>query len=200
MADRPSAGTPAAARQQARDAHEILMRTPVPRFLLLAGALAACSADRSPVAPHPRSDQHLSRDLGDSGASSVWRDEFAAVADGLLYGSEGDYPFQPFFIDAAETDSLTVAAFRRLARIDPETPVDTRTLDGFFARHIELVPDADPAARALIPRYRYLRETLRGALLGVSVYCVGRVALECHIVGLDEYGRVDGMVTIAIET
>ena len=78
--------------------------------------------------------------------------------------------------------------------------METITLDEFFGRHIERVDPDDPVAVALVPRYRVLRETVRHAVREPRVFRVGRIAIDCFIVGTDRNGDVVGLTTVAIET
>lgn len=126
-----------------------------------------------------------------------------SVSRGLLYTSESDYPF--VYVRRAgrippPTAPLTVAEFRSVFRIAPNTPVQIITLDKFFARHIERADPFDSVAQALLPRYVLLRETLRGSLSHVMVYRVGTIAIDCYAVGFNANGDLEGLQTISIET
>jgi hypothetical protein len=52
----------------------------------------------------------------------------------------------------------------------------------------------------LVPRYRKLRETVRQVLRNPQVFRVGRIAIDCYIVGYDRAGNLVGLRTVAIET
>lgn len=124
------------------------------------------------------------------------------AAEGLTYTSESDYPFTWFqHAGVARVDEpLTADAFRTLLGVPATTRVGTVELDDFFARHIEWVDPYDATAVALVPRYQRLRETIRQVLRDPQVFRVGRIAIDCYIVGFDGNGMLVGLRTVAIET
>jgi hypothetical protein len=122
------------------------------------------------------------------------------AARGLLYLSESDFPFTYYFHAGPAPTPLTIDAFRATVGIPADSLIEERTLDEFFARHIELVDPADSAAVALVPRYIFLRETIRNAVRQPRVFRVGRIAIKCYIVGTDQSANIVGLTTIAIET
>ena len=63
-----------------------------------------------------------------------------------------------------------------------------------LARHIERVDPYDDVAVALVPRYRVLRETIRHAVRDPVVFRVGRIAIDCYVVGTDWDGNVVGLI------
>lgn len=128
------------------------------------------------------------------------RERLERAADGLVYTSESDYPFEYLFQPASIRGALTVARFRRAMRIHPAERVEQRSLNAFLARHIERVDPEDLAAQALIPRYEKLAATMRAALRDVRVYRVGTILIRCYLVGTDDAGNVVGLSTWAVET
>ncbi len=166
--------------------------------LLLSAALSACGRHDTPASPDPRAPR---AELEERGLpTAVIRTRLEHAADGLLYTSESDYPFVWYQSDGFATTPLTEQGFRVAARLSDAAVVETTDLDVFFARHIERVDPNDPAQVAMVPHYRHLRETIRRTLPDVRVYRVGRIAIDCYIVGTDSDGRVVGLTTIAIET
>jgi hypothetical protein len=165
-------------------------------------AAAACAPDRTPVAPTP--------DAAPSAAARASRSHDAhrvrvqrrleRAAEGLLYTSESDYPFDYFFRAATVRGALTPETFRAILGEPPGAEIEERSLDDFFARHIERVDPNDPVAQALVPRYRRLRETIRRSVNDVRVFRSGSVVIRCYVVGTDRNGNVVGLETTAIET
>ena len=98
------------------------------------------------------------------------------------------------------TAPLTAAAFRAAAGVPADSTVEEVSLDDFLARHIERVDPNDARAVALVPRYRALKRTLRLTARAPRVFRVGRVAIRCYLVGLDAFGNLVGLETVAIET
>lgn len=132
------------------------------------------------------------------------RTRLERAAEGLSYTSEIDAPFEYVCAArAAGADGGGAPAAREVAALfgaDPGEPLGERTLEEFFARHVERVDPHDAPSRALIPRYAALREALRQSLRGARAVRVGAVEVRCYVVGLDADGNVAGLATRALET
>lgn len=123
------------------------------------------------------------------------------AAAGLLYTSEGDFPFNDLSIagqalvwpQTADQFLLTVSAA-------PGTAIEEATLDKFFARQIEQADPQDARLQAMKPKFEALRELLRGSLRDVRVFRVGTVEVRCYIVGADASGKLSGLVTTSLES
>jgi len=121
------------------------------------------------------------------------------AAEGLLYTSEGDYPFDWVSLPGTPAETLTPEAFAALVG-HPGAPAAEITLDEFFARHVERVHPQDAVAMAQVPRYQALRETLRATLGHARVFRLdGTSSIECYVVGRLSDG-VGGLHTVSIET
>ena len=164
--------------------------------LVLSTLLPACAAVDRVAAPAPRGDQVDSVGVP-AGVARLLLEEAAA---GLTYTSESDYPFTWWYRAGPVASPLTIEAFRAALGVAPTVRVETRELDAFFARHIEWVDPYDATAVALVPRYERLRETVREVLRDPVVFRVGRIAIDCYIVGFDRAGNLVGLRTVAIET
>jgi hypothetical protein len=118
------------------------------------------------------------------------------AAQGLLYTSESDYPFD-FVSVAGAGAAVTPEQFAALVGKagQPASEVD---LDRFFSRHIEKVDAADGPSTALIPRYQALKAALAG-LDNVRVFRIGSVTIDCYVVGASAQG-LQGVHTVSIET
>lgn len=126
------------------------------------------------------------------------RERLERECAGLTYGSESDRPFEFYFLPGGGDVPPGPEAFGGL--IGATGPVEERSLDDFFMRHIETVDPQDTEALRMAPRYEALRETLRTALRGTTVYRTGRVEVQCYVVGGDGRGNLAGVHTVAIET
>lgn len=134
-------------------------------------------------------------------AAAPLRERLAAACEGLVYSSESDRPLHVFFREApAAPAPLDAAAFALLVGAAPDDPVETRSLDRFLARHIDMVDPADALAWERLPRYEALKALLVSELYGVTVYRIGRVQVRCYAVGHDAAGNLAGIETVAIET
>ena len=125
------------------------------------------------------------------------------AAAGLVYSSEGDYPFEYFCIPGgvgAAGGELTAERFAALVGAPERTPVGERALDDFLARHLERSDPWDVRAQELRPRYERLEAALRESLRDVRVFRIGRVQVACYLAGRDARGNIAGLRTTAIET
>lgn len=134
------------------------------------------------------------------------RERLERAADGLVYSSEGDNPFEYVAVEApggARSESAEELATILVGREGGDR-VEERSLDDFFKRHIETSDPYDSRAQAVRPRYEALRELLRSSLSDVRVVRVSRAAnraaVRCFVVGRDRAGRIVGLATSAIET
>ena len=131
------------------------------------------------------------------------RRALGAAAEGLVYSSESDRPFEFFALPApanGDGGAPTPAEFARLVGAPPSDPVEERDLDRFFARHLELTDPADAEAQGLRPRYEALKALVRARLADTGVIRVGRVQVRCFVVGRTPGGALAGLVTTAVET
>ena len=125
------------------------------------------------------------------------RARLEAAAEGLVYLSEGDAPFE--YVELGAAGALTPQGFAALAG-SPGAPVEEVPLERFFAGHIEESDPGDATAQSLVPRYRALREALRETLAEVRVFRVGQMELRCYAVGRTPEGTIAGLATTAWET
>src|SRR5215208_3822260 len=131
-------------------------------------------------------------------AGAALRERLERAADGLLYTSEIDVPFE--YVCAARRAGASAAAAppdaREVAALfgaGGDEPLGERTLDDFFARHIERVDPADGPSMALVPRFEALKAALRESLRDARAVRVGKVEVRCYVVGLDARGDVAGL-------
>jgi hypothetical protein len=129
------------------------------------------------------------------------RERLREAAEGLVYSSESDFPFEPFSLplDAAR-ERLTPAAFASLVGAPPGTPASETTLERFLQHHIEASDPWDTRAQELRPRYERLRALLRDNLREARVFRIGEIRIRCYLVGFDARGDLVGLVTTAVET
>jgi hypothetical protein len=160
---------------------------------------AACGEGASLAAPGSAASRAVAPRAPEACQPSV-RNQLEHAADGLLYTSESDFPFEFFCSAALAAEPLTAESFRALIGAAPDAPIEEITVDEFFARHIERVDPNDAVAVALVPRYQELKETILATLDQPRVYRVGLIAVRCYVVGRDKRGNVAGLATTAIET
>ena len=123
------------------------------------------------------------------------------AASGLLYTSEGDYPFDDVSVPGgAKTWPVDAEQFVSLMQLPPAAHVSTQSIDQFFARHIERADPADASMQAMRPRYEKLRDVVKSTLHDVRVFRVGDVEIRCFVVGSDGSGNLCGIATTSVET
>lgn len=128
------------------------------------------------------------------------RQRLEAAAEGLLYTSESDRPFEWFLLPGGAAGwPYSVDEFARRAAL-AAGPLEERGLDRFFAPHIENTDPADTQTQALRPRYEALKEALRTELREVRVFRAGKIEVQCFVVGDDGAGSLAGLRTVAVET
>jgi hypothetical protein len=135
-----------------------------------------------------------------TGPDAALRERLEREAEGLTYTSESDRPFEFFFLPGAGDRPPGVEAFARLVGAAAAAPLEERDLDEFFLRHAETSDPYDAEAQRIRPRYERLRETLRNELRWTTVYRIGRVEVQCYVVGGDGRGNLAGVRTVAVET
>lgn len=133
------------------------------------------------------------------------RDRLRRAAEGLVYSSESDFPFEFVALPApAGGAALTASTIAALVGAPGTAQVEERTLDRFLAPHIERSDPYDVRAQAIRPRYEALKKELRAALPDLRVFRVrrpGDAQVRCYLVGTDApRGRLAGLTTTAVET
>src|SRR5215208_5674191 len=113
------------------------------------------------------------------------RKELERASSDLVYSSESDRPFEFFALSYPGKDrSPSPGEFRGLVGASPESPVEIRSLDNFFARHTTTSDPFDSETQRIRPRYEELVGVLFRWLRDVKVYRVGKTEVACYIVGL----------------
>ena len=127
--------------------------------------------------------------------------ELEQATDGLLYSSESDRPFEPFFLAGGGARwPVAAAEFAALVGARAGEKVEERTLDRFLANHIEASDPSDARTQELRPRYEALKALLKQRLRDARVFRVGQVEIRCYLVGEDGRGNLAGLTTVAVET
>ncbi|HEV2147975.1 MAG TPA: nuclease A inhibitor family protein [Longimicrobiaceae bacterium] len=128
------------------------------------------------------------------------RRELEQAAEGLVYSSEGDHPFEVFALPWGDAGPVTPEAFAARVAAAPVEPVGEVSLDRFLAHHLETSDPYDTEAQRIRPRYERLKALLLERLDGVRVFRVGEVQVRCYVVGRDGRGNLAGYRTLAVET
>jgi hypothetical protein len=129
------------------------------------------------------------------------RTRLEGATEGLLYTSESDEPFEFFFLAGGAAGwPYGAEEFARRAGVGDAEPAEERTLDRFFAPHIEGTDPADTRSQEIRPRFESLKALLGTSLREVRVFRTGEVRIQCYVVGDDGHGNLAGLRTLAIET
>ena len=130
------------------------------------------------------------------------RTRLESAAEGLVYSSESDRPFEFVRFPGANVpiSGLTPDAIASITDSLGANVTET-TLDELLARHIDRVDMQDVEARRLIPRYEGLRDMLRQSFGTVRVFRLGTIEVRCLVLGNDpDTGELAGLETVAVET
>lgn len=131
---------------------------------------------------------------------SSLRARIESAAEGLLYTSESDRPFDWFFLPGGAAGwPYGAEEFARRAGLAAEQP-EERTLDRLLAPHIERSDPSDARMQEVRPRYEAVKQTLRESVAEVRVFRLGSVEVHCYAVGDDGRGNLAGLHTVAVET
>jgi hypothetical protein len=93
------------------------------------------------------------------------------TADGLLFMSESDYPFEAvqFTLNSSTLEQqLQVIAQK-------EFPVEQQSLEYFFRNAIKEYPEANEPQKQTARRFQALQELLKSELKDVQVYRIGEI-------------------------
>jgi hypothetical protein len=108
------------------------------------------------------------------------REELERASSGLVYSSEADRPFEFFsFRYRGRRSSPDGPEFARLVGALPESRVEIRSVDDFFARHTTTSDPYDGETQRVRPRYEELMRLLSRRLRDVKAYRIGEVEVAC---------------------
>ena len=129
------------------------------------------------------------------------RERLERAAEGLVYTSESDRPFEFFFLPGGAAEGVPPREeFARALGMPDGTRAEERTVEDFLMRHIETSDPWDAEAQRIRPRYEHLREVLETELAEPRVYRLGIIEIDCYVVGADGRGNLAGVRTVAVET
>ncbi len=115
----------------------------------------------------------------------------------LRWMSESDYPFQVFVWEERE---LTAEQLREKTGHAPDSPLETKELEQFFAPALREYDWHDEEDKETVRRYRSLGQTLQYYLSDIRVYRLGEVEIDVYIIGKTRLGNLAVLATKAVET
>ena len=120
------------------------------------------------------------------------------ASNGLLFLSETDAPFE--VISWPKQEDLTPAKLLQVTNHPPNTPVELRTVDEFFAISTQEEDWHDQEERETVKRFQSLVSVLKQNLSNIQVYRVGSVSIDAYIVGVTDGGDWAGLCIKLVET
>lgn len=126
--------------------------------------------------------------------------QLQAAAQGLLWMSESDYPFEVVHWQEPTTMPMTNNRLLQLTGHPPETPIEQVDLNTFFATATQPCDWFGAAQQAQVSQYQHLVDLLKHQLQHPIVYRVGSINLDIYILGQTEAGDWIGLKTQAVET
>jgi hypothetical protein len=125
-------------------------------------------------------------------------EELKRAAEGLLFMSEADYPFE--IVRLERTVEPNDERLRVLGGAAADAPVETRSLDEFF-RAAVAEPDWKKGEElATARRFKSLVRLLKESLSETRVYRIGEINMAVFILGKSMEGNWLGLRTRVVET
>jgi Nuclease A inhibitor-like protein len=126
-------------------------------------------------------------------------DSLRAIAHGLTWMSESDYPFEvlqlPDRANPPNTEELL-----QLTGHDADAPVEEISIKNFFAPAIQPQDWHEEADKQRMQHFQTLLQWIEQHLSNVKVYRVGAIAIDVYIIGKTESGAWINLSTKVIET
>jgi hypothetical protein len=117
------------------------------------------------------------------------------LVTGLSFISESDAPVRVARLAESSPGAALLASGKPAA-----SPLSEISIDQFLARAVVDQPFHGAAERAVVERYRTLREFLSHELRGTRVFRVGSIEVDIYAVGQTRDGDWLGVATQVIET
>jgi hypothetical protein len=123
-------------------------------------------------------------------------DQIQKAAEGLLFMSESDYPFEAvqFTLNSSTLEQQLQAIAQK------ELPIEQQSLEYFFRNAIKEYPEANEPQKQTARRFQTLQELLKSELKGAQVYRIGEIQIDAFIIGQLKDGTYGGLRTKLIET
>jgi hypothetical protein len=120
------------------------------------------------------------------------------AAEGLLYRSESDYPFDT--ISLPHASNALEDQLQPLSGKGKDARIEVVTLEHFFRNMVKVYSDATPEQLQVAKRYQHLLQVLNEELSDCKVYRIGAIQIDIFLVGKLPDGTYAGLRTKAIET
>jgi hypothetical protein len=121
------------------------------------------------------------------------------AAEGLLYPSESDYPFE--YVEwQTPSNKLSKKEMRQLSGLSTGVPVQTLSLDKFFEPVTQIQDWYGEEEKAGAEKFKNLKQVLESNLQDIQVFKAGKIEATVYIVGKDAQGKRTGLSTKVVET
>lgn len=127
--------------------------------------------------------------------------DLKAAVENLIYISETDAGFDVFVQKSEQpAKDASAADVLKFGNYEPQTKIEEKTLDEFFAQPTEMQDWYGEEEKAQVEKYLKLKKLLTNRLKSAKVFRVGEIQIDIYLVGIDEAGNLAGVKTKAIET
>ena len=116
----------------------------------------------------------------------------------MVFISETDSSVKPVFV--SKSDAATVEDAILILAGSQASEISESSADAFFSRLILDREWHDESEKAMVRRFRFLKELLYTNLADLRQYRFGTTKITIYVIGLDVAGNVAGITTEAVET
>ena len=124
--------------------------------------------------------------------------ELEKAAEGLLFMSESDYPFETVYWK--ELPEMSPEFLLSVAGLSNDVPVETVSVDHFFRIATSEESWRSEESRREAKKYQNLVRILKDNLDELKVYRLGSINIPVYIVGRSKTGNWLGISTRVVET
>jgi len=127
-------------------------------------------------------------------------DRLKKATNGLLFGSESEFPFEVFCWESPDLIPLTAAKLLQQTGHGSDTPIEMVTVDDFFQVATTEQEWHSPEEKAVVKQNQMLVDTLKNCLRDIKVYRLSTIEIDVYIVGITPSGSLAGIATKVVET
>ena len=132
--------------------------------------------------------------------SSELLEQLKKASDGLLFMSESEAPFEPFYWEAVDKGTINPKSLLQKTDRPQNTPVEVVDLDCFFQVATTEQKWHSPEERKTVKKFNDLVNTLKQNLSDIKVYRVGKRNIDVYIAGKISAENYAGVSTKVVET
>lgn len=125
-------------------------------------------------------------------------EKIKAAAEGLLFISESDFPFEVVEINGSKTSLEN--NLKTLSGKEENTLITNQALDDFFRSSTTFYSTDTEVQKQNVQRFLHLKNVLNETLAQVQVFRLGSVQIDVFIIGELKDGTLAGLKTKLIET